>query len=66
MVVKGKVTSVEPKAYVVASGAARVRVVPKTVANATDPDLKGRDVTVKGCVWTCNGTRRVMWAEVKY
>jgi len=65
VVFKGKVAAVEPKAYVVAGGAARIRVVPKTVANATDPQWKGRDVSIKGCVWTCNGHKQVMWAELK-
>jgi hypothetical protein len=65
VVFKGKIAAVEPKAYVVSAGTVRIRVVPRTVANATDPKLDGRDVTVKGCVWTCAARKQVMWAEVK-
>ena len=65
VVFKAKVATVEPKAYVVSAGSVRVRVVPRTVANATDPKLAGRDVTVNGCVWTAAGRKQVMWAEVK-
>jgi hypothetical protein len=39
--------------------------MPQGVAHATNAELKARDVTVKGCVWTCNGEKRVLWAEVK-
>jgi len=62
---RGRVAAVEPRAYVVSAGGARVTVVPRTAANATDPKLKGRDVTVAGCLWTCRGRKQVMWAELK-
>jgi hypothetical protein len=61
----GKVTAVEPDAYVVSADGASVKVMPRTVASATHPELQGRDVTVKGCLWTCRGEKRVAWAEVK-
>jgi hypothetical protein len=64
-VFKGKVTAVEPDAYVVSADGAAVKVMPQTVAGATDAELKGRDVTVRGCIWTCGGQKRVVWAEVK-
>jgi hypothetical protein len=62
---KGRITAVEPNAYVVSSDGANVKVMPQTVAGATNAELKDRDVAVKGCVWTCNGEKRVVWAEVK-
>ncbi|MBM4036428.1 MAG: hypothetical protein FJ291_32230, partial [Planctomycetes bacterium] len=62
---KGKVTAVEPDAYVVSANGAAVKVMPRTVASATNPELDGRDVTVQGCLWKCSGERRVVWAEVK-
>jgi hypothetical protein len=62
---QGKVTAVEADAYVVSADGANVKVMPRTVASATNPELEGRDVTVKGCLWTCLGQKRVVWAEVK-
>lgn len=62
---KGKVTAVEADAYTVSSGGAKVKVMARAVAGATDAGLKGRDVTVNGCVWTVSGEKRVVWAEVK-
>ncbi|HEY3414921.1 MAG TPA: DUF6055 domain-containing protein [Armatimonadota bacterium] len=62
---KGKVTAVEPKAYTVSADGASVKVGTQAVAGATDAALKDRDVTVKGCVWTRDGEKRVLWAEVK-
>jgi hypothetical protein len=62
---KGQVTAVEPDAYAVSSDGADVQVMPQTVAGATDAELKGRQVTVKGCLWTVSGRKRVVWAEVK-
>ena len=62
---QGKVTAAEADAYVVSADGATVKVMPRTVASATNPDLNGRDVTVKGCLWTCRGEKRVLWAEVK-
>ena len=65
---KGKVTAVEADAYTVSSGGAGgagVKVMPQTVAGATDAKMKDRDVAVKGCVWRCNGEKRVVWAEMK-
>ena len=62
---KGNVTAVEADAYVVSADGANVKVMPGTAASATNPELNGRDVTVKGCLWTCRGEKRVLWAEVK-
>jgi hypothetical protein len=62
---KGKVTAVETNAYTVSDGSASIKVVPQTAASATDAALKDRDVTVKGCVWTRDGEKRVLWAELK-
>ena len=62
---KGKVTAVQPDAYTVSAGEARIEVQPQTVASATNAELKDRAVTVKGCVWICNGQKRITWAEVK-
>jgi len=65
VVFKGKVAAVEKNAYTVSSDGAEIRVMPQAVAHATNAELKGRDVTVKGCVWVCGGEKRVLWAEVK-
>jgi hypothetical protein len=65
VVFTGKVTAVAPDAYTVSSGGAAVKVMPQTVAGATDAALEGRDVTVRGCIWTVSGEKRVVWAEVK-
>lgn len=62
---KGKVTAVEADAYTVSADGATVKVMPQTVAGATDAALNGRDVTVRGCIWKCAGEKRVVWAEVK-
>ena len=62
---QGKVTAVEADAYVVSADGATIKVMPRTVASAASPELNGRDVTVKGCLWTCRGEKRVLWAEVK-
>jgi len=62
---KGKVTAVEKDAYTVSSDGAAVKVMPQTVAGATNAELKGRDVAVKGCIWISSGEKRVVWAEVK-
>jgi len=62
---KGKVAAVEKDAYTVSADGASVKVMPQTVAGATNAELKGRDVAVKGCIWTCGGEKRVVWAEVK-
>ncbi len=62
---KGKVTAVEADAYVVSADGATVKVMPRTVASAANPELNGRDVAVQGCLWKCNGEKRVVWAEVK-
>jgi len=62
---RGKVTAVAPDHYTVTSGAASIRVRPRTVADATDAKLKGRDVTVRGCLWNVEGRKCVTWAELK-
>jgi hypothetical protein len=62
---KGKVTAVEASTYTVSAEGAHVKVMPKTVAGAMNAELRDRDVTVKGCVWICDGEKRVVWAEVK-
>ncbi|MCY3023886.1 MAG: hypothetical protein NTW87_33320, partial [Planctomycetota bacterium] len=62
---KGKVTAFEADHYTVSGDGATVKVMPQTVASATNPELKDRDVTVKGCVWIVSGEKRVVWAEVK-
>jgi hypothetical protein len=61
----GKVTAVEPAAYVVSAGGASIKVTPRTVAGATDAAFKDRDVTVQGCLWICDGEKRAVWAELK-
>jgi hypothetical protein len=61
----GKVTAVEPTAYVLSGGRATVRAMPKTVGSASDAAIKDRDVTVTGCIWLCGDEKRVVWAEVK-
>jgi len=61
---KGKVAAVEADAYVVAADGASVKVMPQTVASATNPELKGRDVTVRGCLWKCNGEKRLAQEEI--
>jgi len=62
---KGKVTAVDATTYTVSADGAGFKVTPQTVAGATNAELKDRDVTVKGCIWTCGGEKRVVWAEVK-
>lgn len=61
----GTVTSVGTNAYTVASGAAAVEVMPRSVVSATDPTFQDCQVSVRGCVWKCGGTTRVVWADVK-
>jgi hypothetical protein len=62
---KGKVTAVDATAYTVTADGATIKVMPKTPAGVTNPELKGKDVAVKGCVWVCKGQKRVTWAEVE-
>jgi hypothetical protein len=62
---KGKVTAVDADYYTLSNGDASVKVMPRTVASKTDPALKDKDVTVKGCVWTCTDEKRVTWAELQ-
>ena len=62
---KGRVTAVEKDAYTVLAGGASIKVMPQTVAGAANAELKDRQVTVKGCVWTVSGEKRIVWAEVK-
>ena len=61
---RGRISTVEADAYVVSADGAKIRVMPRTVASATDPKLDGCDVAVKGCLWMCRGEKRVEWAEV--
>jgi hypothetical protein len=51
--------------YTVSADGAGLKVMPQTVGSATRAELNGREVTVKGCIWTCGGEKRVVWAEVK-
>lgn len=61
---KGQVAAVEPNAYIVEAGGARVKVIPKTPGGETDAALAGKSVTVKGCTRTRDGETQVTWAEV--
>jgi hypothetical protein len=62
---KGKVSAVDPTAYTLTADGATIKAMPQTPASATTPELDGKDVTVKGCIWLCKGQKRVTWAEVK-
>ena len=63
--VTGKVTAVAADACTLSSGGASVKVMTQAVAGATRAELDGKDVAVKGCVWTVSGEKRIVWAEVK-
>jgi hypothetical protein len=60
----GKVESVLDDAYVVKAGGATIKVMTQAAGSATKPEMKGKDVTVKGCVWIVSGEKCVTWAEV--
>jgi hypothetical protein len=62
---KGKVSETDKDTCTVSAGGASVKVTTRAAAGAVDPALKGRDVAVKGCVWICNGEKRVTWAEIQ-
>jgi len=62
--VRGKVAAVEPAAYLIESDGTRVRVTPRTPGSRTDGALQGRAVTVKGCIRTLDGEKRITWAEI--
>jgi hypothetical protein len=61
----GRVTGVETNAYIVSADGASIKVMPQTVACATDATLRDRDVAVKGCLWNRGNEKRVVWAELK-
>jgi hypothetical protein len=61
---QGKVTKVEPGAYTVLWDKDSIKVVPRTVAGATDPALLNTYVSVKGCLWTRGAEKCIVWAEV--
>lgn len=61
---QGKVTKAEPGAYTVAAFNTSIKVVPRTVAGATDPALVNSHVSVKGCLWNRGAETCVVWAEV--
>jgi len=52
--------AVEADTYTVSPDGANVKVMPKTVAGATNAELKDCGVAVKGCIWICNGEKRVV------
>lgn len=62
---KGKVTEVDKDTCTVGVNGTSVKVMNRAVAGATDSALKDKEVTVRGCIWICNGEKRVTWAEVK-
>jgi len=39
-------------------------VTPRTPGSRTDGALQGRAVTVKGCIRTLDGEKRITWAEI--
>jgi hypothetical protein len=61
---KGTVSSVAESYYEVSDGTATVKVTPRTKGNTTDASLKGKPVSVQGCVWTLEDGKRVTWADV--
>ena len=61
----GTVSEVKSDAYLVTADGARITVTPTTKGCATDTTLKGRTVTVRGCVRSIGGSKRVTWAELK-
>ncbi len=63
--IKGTLTAVEKDHYVVESDGASVKVMPRTVATATDPALLGKAVTVNGCLWGVSGEQRITWAGIE-
>lgn len=61
----GTITAVGTNTYTLSSNGHSVTVMPKAVASATRPEMQDRSVNVRGCVWTCGGETRVVWAELK-
>lgn len=62
---KGTVSEVTGEAYLVSADGARVTVTPAGKAGTTDPGLKGKTVTVKGCIRTIGREKRVTWASLE-
>jgi hypothetical protein len=62
---EGTVEAVERDHYLVAGGGGKIKVVPATRGDRTDPSLLSKKVGVRGALWIVSGEKRVTWAEVK-
>ena len=60
----GKVIDVAADHYVVESDGVRMNVIPATKSKATDPMYKGKEVTIKGCLWIISGEKQITWAII--
>ncbi len=62
---QGKVTKVDTASYTVTAGGTSIKVVPRSVAAATDAKLANASVSVQGCLWIRNKEKCVVWAELR-
>lgn len=61
----GKITKVEPSAYLITHAGTTVRVVPNTTGGKTDPSRANATVSVKGSLWKHGNETRVVWASLE-
>ena len=62
---QGKVSKVEAACYMVTAGGMSIKVVPRSVAAATDAAFANANVSVQGCLWNRNEGKCVVWAELR-